>query len=92
MVRSGTILFALAIKALMKCDLYSIFGSVASSLPVEESKSFTFSGSTFGEIPDRLETDELVITKGTMTTTHLESIFLAFLLVRRPTNIWGFLF
>ena len=47
----------------MKCDLHRFFGEMASSLPVEERQSFTFSVKSFAEIPDRLETDQLVIAK-----------------------------
>lgn len=48
----------------MKCDLHRFFGEMASSLPVEERQSFTFSAKSFAEIPDRLETDQLIIAKG----------------------------
>src|SRR5262249_23679703 len=51
-------------KLAMKCDLHHFFCDIARSLPLEEKQSSTFSAKNFAEFPDRLETDQLVITKG----------------------------
>jgi hypothetical protein len=48
----------------MKCDLQRYFGEMASALPVGEKQKSTYSAKSFPEIPERLETDQLVITKG----------------------------
>ena len=48
----------------MNCDLETDFGEQAKTLPASERDKFTFSSKTFAEIPDRLETDQLVVTKG----------------------------
>jgi hypothetical protein len=48
----------------MKCDLLKYFGEMASTLPTEERQKSTFSAKDFTQIPDYLETDQLVIKKG----------------------------
>lgn len=48
----------------MKCDLQKYFAEMVSSLPGEERQKFAFSAKDFPEIPDCVETGQLVIKKG----------------------------
>jgi hypothetical protein len=50
----------------MKCDLHYYFGALTKALPNDERQSFTCTSETFAELPNQLETDQLVIRK-----THL---------------------
>jgi hypothetical protein len=45
----------------MKCDLHRYFGEMMKSLPVEEKQKLAFSGKNFNDIPQHLETDQLVV-------------------------------
>ncbi len=47
----------------MKCELQRYLGELAKTLPTEQKKRFTFSDKDFPQIPDRLETDQLIIAK-----------------------------
>jgi hypothetical protein len=49
----------------MICDLDRIFGGIRSSLPEDARSRMVFSASSFDSCPDRLETDQLVVTKST---------------------------
>jgi hypothetical protein len=47
----------------MKCDLQTMFAELSKKLPAHGERGFAFSQETFGAIPGRLETDQLVIVK-----------------------------
>jgi len=48
----------------MRCDLQKYFGEMANALPAEGRQESTFSSGEFTQVPDYLETHQLVIKKG----------------------------
>ena len=49
----------------MTCDLHQIFGEMRKTLPKDERSRVVFSSSNFSDYPERVETDQLVLSKST---------------------------
>ncbi len=47
----------------MRCDLHSYFGELATKLPLAGQRGLPFSAETLSELPEHLESDQLVVLK-----------------------------